>query len=99
MFAIGRARAMFAAATMFFIFLLALRGAIRSRVPMHILITGFILISVHLTGIYYNNLPINSFSVFNMVMFFVTVALLCALAIRMFRRPEKQETEEIEETA
>ena len=91
LFTINSARAQCAAVTMFFIFLLALRGAIRSRVPFHFLIAGFLLIFVHLTGIYYNRLPIDSFSVVNMILFFIITALLSALAIHMFRQagPDK----------
>lgn len=40
----GRARAVCAAITMFYIFLLALRGTIRSRNPKQLLIPGFILV-------------------------------------------------------
>ena len=86
MFTVGAVRAQLAAVTMFFIFLLALRGAIKSREPLHFLIAGFLLIAVNLTGMYYNKLPIDSFSAVNMIMFFAVVALLCALAIRMFKQ-------------
>ena len=47
------------------------------------------MILAHLTGLYYNKLPIDSFSVLNMSVFFAAVALLSMLAIRMFKR-EKQ---------
>lgn len=85
MFAIGAARANCAAVTMFFIFLLAIRGAIRSKVPVHYLIAGFLLIAVELTRLYYNSLPIDSFSIPNMIAFFVVVALFSALAVHMFK--------------
>lgn len=91
MFTVGAIRAQLAAVTMFFTFLLALRGAIRSRVPIHFLIAGFLLIAVHLTGVYYNRLPIDSFSILNMVLFFVMVALFCALAIHMFKHAKEPE--------
>ena len=86
---IGHVRAMCAAATVLIIALLALRGAVRSRVPKRFLTAGFLLILVPLTCMYYNRLPVYSFSVFNMVAFFVVVALLSVIAVMMFRR-EKQ---------
>lgn len=89
MFVIGSVRAQCAAGTVAFISLLALRGAIRSRQPFRLLIAGGLMILAHLTGLYYNKLPIDSFSVLNMIVFFAAVALLSMLAIRMFKR-EKQ---------
>lgn len=83
---IGPVRAQCAAATVVFIALLALRGAIRSRMPQRVLVGGFLLILAYLTGNYYNKLPIDSFSIFHMLVFFVIVVLLSVLAIRMFRR-------------
>jgi hypothetical protein len=44
LYPVGRARAVCAAITMFYIFLLALRGTIRSRNPKQLLIPGFILV-------------------------------------------------------
>ena len=41
---------------------------------------------VPLTGLYYNKLPIDSFSVGNMVLFFVLIGSLSIVAIRNFRR-------------
>ena len=83
---ISPVRAQCAAATVVFIALLALRGAIRSRVPQRLLIGGFLLILAQLTATYYNKLPIDSFSIVNMLMFFIIVALLSALAVWTFRR-------------
>ena len=89
MFVIGGVRAQCAAGTVAFISLLALRGAIRSRQPFRFLIAGALMMLAHLTGLYYNKLPIDSFSILNMIVFFAVIALLSALAVRMFKR-EKQ---------
>ena len=93
MFAVAGARAQCAAVTVFFIFLLALRGAIRSRKPMHYLITLALLAGVHITGLYYNRLPIDSYSALNSIVFYIIVGLLSTLAVRMFRRDKKPVTE------
>ena len=86
LFSVGKVRAMCAAVTLFYIFVLALRGAVKSREPMHFLIAAFMLVFVHLTALYYNRLPIDSFSVRNMTAFFVMVTLMTTLAVRMFRK-------------
>ena len=87
---ISSLRAMCAADTVLFIALLALRGAIRSRMPQRLLIGGFLIILAGLTGTYYNKLPIDSFSIFHTVVFFVIIVLLSALAVRMFRRENSE---------
>jgi hypothetical protein len=87
---ISSLRAMCAAATVLFIALLALRGAIRSRMPQRLLTGGFLIILAGLTGTYYNKLPIDSFSILHIVIFFVIIALLSALAVRMFRRENSE---------
>jgi len=86
MSAIGSVRAQSAAGTVFLISLLALRGTIRSRVPQRALIAIGLLMLSQLAALYYNKLPIDSFSYFNMFMFFVMTALLCAVAIMTFKR-------------
>ena len=86
LYSVGSARAICAAITVFYVFLLALRGAIRSKKPAHYLIAGFILVCAGITAAYYNRLPFASFSTINMIEFFIMVALLSALAVRMFRR-------------
>lgn len=91
LFTIDVIRALGAAATMFMIFLLALRGAIRSREPNHFLIAAFLLIAVPLTKEYYNALPIDSFSAVNAVLFFIAVGLFTALAVHMFHRATEEE--------
>ncbi len=91
LYPVGRARAICAAITMFYIFLLALRGTIRSRNPKQLLIPGFILVCTVLSALYYNRLPISSFSVPNMIAFFIMIALLSALAVRAFRRNNQEE--------
>lgn len=87
---IGRVRAMCAAATVLIIALLALRGAVKSRVPQRLLIGALLLILAYLTATYYNKLPIDSFSIVNMLAFFIMVALLSALAVRTFRRKNSE---------
>ena len=84
MFSIKGARAECAAITVLFIFLLSLRGAIRSREPLDFLVSALLLVLVHLTGVYYNRLPIDSFSRTSMITFFVIIGLLTALAIWTF---------------
>ena len=86
LYSVGSARSVCAAITMFYIFLLSLRGVIRSRKPERLLIAAFILGCVYLSALYYNRLPISSFSTLNMIAFFIMVTLLSALAVRMFRR-------------
>lgn len=44
-----------------------------------------------MTGVYYNRLPLDSFSKLNMALFFLIVILLSILAVRMFIR-EKPES-------
>ena len=92
LYPVGRARAVCAAITMFYIFLLALRGTIRSRNPKQLLIPGFILVCAGLSALYYNRLPISTFSIPNMIAFFIMIALLSALAVRAFRRNNQEET-------
>ncbi len=71
---------------MFYIFLLALRGTIRSKKPARLLIAGFILVCAGLSAVYYHRLAISAFSVPNMIAFFVMVTLLSVLAAMTFRR-------------
>ena len=92
LYSVGSARAICAAITMFYIFLLALRGTIRSRNPKHLFIPVFILVCAGLSARYYNMLPISSFSTINMIAFFIMVALLSALAVMAFRRTKRGET-------
>ena len=86
MFTFGSARAQCAAATILVIFLLALRGAIRSRKESAFLISAVLLSMVPLAGTYYNELPVDSFSTANMAAFFALVVLLSTLAVRNFKR-------------
>lgn len=91
LYEIGVVRAQFAAVTVEIISLLALRGAIRSRKPLRFVVAGLLMVLAFLTGKYYNMLPIDSFSVLNILLFFTAVALLSALAVRMFRRDKTNE--------
>lgn len=93
LYPVGKVRAICAALTVFYIFLLALRGAIRSKQPKDRFITVILLAFVGLTAVYYNKLPIDSFSIFNMIAFFIMVALLSAVAVRMFRKDKMREKE------
>ena len=85
MFTIGKLRAQCAAATIFAIFLLSFRGALKSKRPSAMLVSVILLLLVPLAGTYYNNLPIDSFSTVNMIVYFAMTALLSALAVRSFR--------------
>ena len=89
MFSIKQARAQCAAVTVLFIALLALRGAIRSRRPLAFAAAAGLFVLVHLTGVYYNRMPIDAFSPAHIIAFFVLTLLLTAVAIRTFRRPER----------
>lgn len=63
-----------------------------SRNPKQLLIPGFILVCAGLSALYYNRLPIYTFSIPNMIAFFIMIALLSALAVRAFRRNNQEET-------
>ena len=91
MFTIGTLRAQCAAATVFAIFLLSFRGALKSRSHSAFLFSVILLLLVPLAGTYYNNLPIDSFSVVNMIVFFAMTALLSALAARCFRKEKSRD--------
>lgn len=86
MFTIGKARAQCAAATVLIIALLSIRGTIRSKRPAALIISTILVLMVPLAGTYYNNLPIDSFSMVNMIMYFVMVTFLSVLAIMNFRK-------------
>ena len=84
LYSVGSARAMCAAITLFYIFLLAIRAAFRKRKPLYFLISALMLLAVYLTGLHYNRLPIDSFSIPNMIAFFVVTALFSAVAVKMY---------------
>ena len=86
MFTIGKARAQCASATLLIIALLSIMGAIRSKKPSAFVISTILLLLVPLAGTYYNNLPIDSFSILNMMLFFAIVILLSTFAVRSFKR-------------
>lgn len=90
LYPIGAIRAYFAAITVFFIFLLSLRGSVRAMSAERIGISMGLLVLSYLTGIYYNHLPLDAFSKPSMFVFFGIVALLSTLAVRMFRRAESE---------
>lgn len=77
-------RVISATVAMFFIFLLAARGAIRSKNTENGLLAGVMLMCVPLVYTYYSKLRIDTFSNVNAVIFFAVVALLTFLAIRCF---------------
>ena len=93
LFTIESVRAIAAAATVFAVFLLALRGAIRSKEPGHFLVAAFMLLGALVTKEYYNALPIDTFSVVSAVIFFAVVALLSVIAVRMFHKATEEEKE------
>lgn len=99
MFNIVTVRAQLAALTVFFVSLLALRGAIRSREPLHFLISAGILVLSNLTALYYKELASDSYSTLNMLAFFLAVALLSTLAVYMFKRETPEKSNETEEGA
>lgn len=88
LYSIDGARAQCASLTVFFIFLLALRGVIRSKNVTKVGIAMGFLVLAYMTGTYYNNLPIDSFSKPNMAIFFTTVIALSAAAVSLFKRDE-----------
>lgn len=94
---VGGARAQCAAITVFFIFLLALRGAIRTMDARRIGLSMGLLVLSYLTDVYYNKLPIGSFSKLNMAIFFTIVAGLSALAVRMFSKTDEDNPPKSEE--
>ena len=67
--------------------------ASRSRKPAHYMVALVLLAGVHITGLYYNRLPIDSYSALNSAVFYIIVALLSTLAVRMFRRGNGHVTE------
>ena len=90
MFTIGSARAQCAAVTLLIIALLAIRGAMRSMKPSAFLTSVILLLVVPLAGAYYNELPIDSFSTVNAIVFFAMVVLLTIVAISNFKREKKE---------
>ena len=91
MFTIGQARAECAVLCVFFIFLLALRGTLRSKRVLPLLYTVFLLGLMAAAQMYYTRIPMNYYSMTNMILYFLAVILLTLIAIRTFRPRKKKE--------
>lgn len=89
MFTIGKARAVCAAVTIAFIFLLSMRGFIRRKNKRSFITTLVMLALVPLAYLYYNRLSIDSFSYVHMTIYFAVILLLTAAAVRTFRKDDK----------
>ncbi len=85
LFTIGRARSVCATITMLLIFLLALHGLYRYRNRRNAVVTAVMLALVPLTRMYYLRLPIDTFSVAHMLLYFAITLLLAAVAASTFR--------------
>jgi hypothetical protein len=84
MFTIGQARAICAAVTISFIFMLSLRGLIRRKNKRGIITALVTLALVPLSYLYYNKLSIDSFSYVSMAFYFAVILLLTVAAVRTF---------------
>ena len=89
MFTIGQARAICAAITILFIFLLSLRGLIRRKNKRGIITTLVTMALVPLSYLYYNRLPIDAFSYGHMAIYFAVILLLTAAAVKTFRKDDE----------
>ena len=85
MFTVGQARAVCAAVTISFIFMLSLRGLIRRKNKRSIITTLVMLALVPLSYKYYNMLSIDSFSYVNMAVYYAVIILLTVAAVRTFK--------------
>jgi hypothetical protein len=92
MFTIGQARAICAAITILFIFLLSLRGLIRRKNKRGIITTLVTMALVPLSYLYYNRLPIDAFSYGHMAIYFAVILLLTAAAVKTFSEDDEPET-------
>ena len=92
LFSIGRARAECAAICVLFIFLLALRGSLRSRRRSTTVYTLAMFALVPLTQLYYHNGPLDAYSTVHMILYFLIVALLTYGAVRTFPQDAKDKT-------
>ena len=92
LFSIGRARAECAAICVLFIFLLALRGSLRSRRRSTTVYTLAMFALVPLTQLYYHNGPLDTYSTVHMILYFLIVALLTYGAVRTFPQDAKDKT-------
>lgn len=86
LFTIGKLRSVNATIAISIIFILALRGLIRYPSKRNAAVTLVLLTLIPLTYMYYLRLPIGSFSVLNMIIYFAVNILLTAAAVRSFRR-------------
>jgi len=89
LFTLPAARAQCATITMIFITLLALRGYIKSRKPMAFLVTVLMGVLAYCTKDFYNDLDLSTFSVFNMITYFLLIAVMTGVACWTFRSPDK----------
>ena len=89
LFTIPLIREQFAAATMFFITLLAGRGALRSGRPVSFLVAVMMALLTYCTRVYYNELLLDSYSVPAVLLFIALVIFLTGAACWTFKRPDE----------
>lgn len=82
-------RVIAATAAMIMIFLLALRGAMRSRRMESLRAAMVFLMFVPVVFYYYHSFRVDNYSISNMIIFYVGVTVLTMIAIRTFRKQEE----------
>ena len=84
LFPVKPARAFFAASAVFFIFLLALRGAFRHRKPESFATAAVLLVAVYMTGYDFYMVNEDSFSDLRVAVFVAMVIALSAVSIHAY---------------